>query len=131
MLALCCVMLAYVDPMLRPRDPPGPYMFAHVDPTWAYVGPRSQLGWPMLALCCAIILSCPYLGPTLGAIMTYVSLSWPYVGPSPPHSSDRKGGGGEGVGRTRSAAGAARLYNPGDGHSPVSLPEAFGSNRRL
>ena len=60
MLALCCaimtyvslswpyppLMLAYVGPMLRQHDPPWPYMFAHVDPTWAEIGPMLALGPP-------------------------------------------------------------------------------------
>ena len=65
------------------------------------------LCWPKLPL------SCPYVDP----MFTYVGL-----GNALPHSSDRNDGGGEGVGTgwgrggegvrtTRSAAGAARLYN--------------------
>ena len=40
------LMLAYVGPMLRQHDPPRPYMFAHVDPTWAEIGPMLTLGPP-------------------------------------------------------------------------------------
>ena len=75
-------------------------------PKFALCGPMLTLCWPKLPL------SCPYVDP----MFTYVGLP-----NALPHSSDRKGGGGEevgrrwggggeGVGRARSAAGAARLY---------------------
>ena len=54
------------------------------------------LCWPQLPL------SCPYVEP----MFAYVGLR-----NANPHSSDRKGGGDDGVGTARSAAGAARLYN--------------------
>ena len=69
------------------------------------------LSWPKLPL------SCPYVDP----MFTYVGL-----GNALPHSSDRNGGGGNGVGtgwerggngvttgspQAGAAAGAARLYN--------------------
>ena len=56
------------------------------------------LCWPKLALCCPKLpLSCPKLPlscPHVGPMFTYVGL-----GNALPHSSDRKGGGGEEVGR--------------------------------
>ena len=62
------------------------------------------LCWPQLPL------SCPYVYP----MFAYVGLR-----NANPHSSDRKGGGDDGVRTTRSAAGAARLYN-------LRLPITFG-----
>ena len=93
--------------------------------------PKLALRCPMLTLCWPQLpLSCPYVDP----MFAYVGLR-----NANPHGSDRKGGGDDGVTTgddgvrpTRSAAGAARLY-PGAGQRPksVSLPEAFGGNRRL
>ena len=61
------------------------------------------LCWPKLPL------SCPYVDPMFAYVGRTNAL---------PHSSDRNGGGGDGVGTgwgggrpTRSAAGGARLYN--------------------
>ena len=67
------------------------------------------LCWPKVALCCPMLtlcwpklpLSCPYVDP----MFTYVGL-----GNALPHSSDRNGGGGDGVGRGSPDQGA-RLYN--------------------
>ena len=80
-----------------------------------------MLCWPKLTPCCPMLtpcwpklpLSCPYVDP----MFTYVGL-----GNALPHSSDRNGGGGngvgtgsrrggDGVGTGESAVGAARLYN--------------------
>ena len=72
-----------------------------------YVDPMLTLCWPKLPP------SCPYVDP----MFAYVGR-----GNALPHSSDRNGGGGDGVGRGwergwngvetgESAVGAARLYN--------------------
>ena len=80
-----------------------------------------MLCWPKLTPCCPMLtlcwpklpLSCPYVDP----MFTYVGLR-----NALPHSSDRNGGGGngvgtgsrrggDGVGTGESAVGAARLYN--------------------
>ena len=68
------------------------------------------LCWPKFALCCPMLtlcwprlpLSCPYVDP----VFAYVSL-----GNALPHSSDRNGGGDDGVTTGGSAVGVARLYN--------------------
>ena len=99
-----------------------------MSPMLAHVGPMLALCWPNLAL------SCPYVGPMFAymhPILPYVGLSCLHLAPmlnlcspmlawemlSPIAVTETTevgrgwGRGGEGVRTTRSAAGAARLYN--------------------
>ena len=95
---------------------------------WPYVGLTWPYLAPMLALCSpTCTLSCPMLTlcwPKLPLSCLYVDPMFTYVGlgNALPHSSDRNGGGDDGVGtgweRGRdgvttggSAVGGARLYN--------------------
>ena len=74
------------------------------------------LCWPKLPLSCPKLpLSCPHVDP----MFTYVGL-----GNALPHSSDRNGGGGDGVGRGGSAAGAAALITFGYYRRPPARTRA-------
>ena len=72
------------------------------------------LCWPKFALCCPML---PLCWPQLPLSCPYVEPMFAYVGlrNANPHSSDRKGGGDDGVTtgspQAGSAAGAALLYN--------------------
>ena len=119
MLALCSPLLELSRPYVSRMLP----QVGSMGPMLAHVGPMLALCWPNLAL------SCPYVGPLfayvtpilplcwpyVGVHWPYLALCWPYVGlsypyvdpmftyvglPNPlPHSSDRKVGGDDGVGR--------------------------------
>ena len=132
-------MLARCSPLLDLSRPYVSRMLCQGGPMWALCWPMSALCWPyvgltwpylapMLALCsptCA--RSCPMLTlcwPKSPLCCHYVDPMFAYVGlrNALPHSSDRKGGGGngvgtgwgggdDGVGTARSAVGAASLYN--------------------
>ena len=123
MFAYVSRMLPQVGPMLALR---GPYVGPcrpYVGLSWPYLAPMLALWWPMLVLCwpkltlcCPMLtlcwlqlpLSCPYVDP----MFTYVGL-----GNALPHSpiavteKAEVGTGWERGRPTRSAAGAARLYN--------------------
>ena len=101
MLALCSPLLDLSRPYVSRMLP----QVSSMSPMLAHVGPMLALCWPNLALCW------PYLAPTLAlSVLCWpkLALSCPYVDPmftyvglgnANPHSSDRKGGGRDGVGR--------------------------------
>ena len=93
-------MLAHVGPMLALCWPNLALSCPYVDPMFAYVTPILPLCWPYVGV----------HGPYLALCWPYVGLSYPYLAPmltlcSPTLAVQMR------VTPSRSAAGAARLYN--------------------
>ena len=111
MLLLCSPMLAVCWPMSGLCWPTLPL-------SYPYLAAMLTLCWPKLTLCCPMLtlcwpkvpLSCLYVDP----MFTYVSL-----GNALPHSSDRNGGGGNGV--TTGSPQVTPSWGGGWGGSPYNL----------
>ena len=113
MSAVCCARAALCEPYVGPCRPYVGLTWPYLAPMLALCSPTCTLSCPMLTLCWPKLpLSCPYIDPMFAYVGRTNAL---------PHSSDRNGGGGDGVG-TGSPQAGRRLGR----HASIT----FGYHRR-